>query len=279
MQDTRRRCPAAQSGEIYKVGSDCKLYNSSSRKGWSRWCCRLWNLPSLLRIYKRGTGIIIASCSSICNNFRTWFGPSTSTTNLNDMLTPPTFEATHPDPYIHSPEMIRQYSPTTSDRKQVPAFFVTWPLLTCDTSDDPGAKRVIAVTGTLAAEASSLPKTLPAREMSLDLAYNRLRSRVGHLRWWYSTSTDPSTLRKADLFSKKEDAKLPALISDVWAAMASYDLTDKSHFTSFCPVHRRALFPGVVQTCFRGEDAGMWVVLMRFTIGLLTMKISTEFGG
>ena len=68
MQDTRRRCPAAQSGEIYKVDSDCKLYKSSSRKGWSRWRCRLWNLPSLLRIHKRGTGIIIASCSSICNN-------------------------------------------------------------------------------------------------------------------------------------------------------------------------------------------------------------------
>ena len=45
-----------------------------------------------------------------------------------------------------------QCSPT-SDRKQVPAFLRHLAtLLTCDTSDDPDARRVITVTGTLAAE-------------------------------------------------------------------------------------------------------------------------------
>ena len=49
-------------------------------------------------------------------------------------------------------KMNRQCSPT-SDRKQVPAFLRHLAtLLTCDTSDDPDARRVIAVTGTLAAE-------------------------------------------------------------------------------------------------------------------------------
>ena len=55
-------------------------------------------------------------------------------------------------------KMNTQCSPI-SDRKQVPAFFVTWPLLTCDTSHDPDPKRVITVTGTLSTEASSLTKT------------------------------------------------------------------------------------------------------------------------
>ena len=106
----------------------------------------------------------------------------------------PTFDvgATHPDLTFILHKMNTQCSPI-SDRKQVPAFFVTWPLLTCNTSHDPDPKRVITVTGTLAAEASealklhrasSLTKTLPARAMFLNSAYNRLRSRVGHLRRW-----------------------------------------------------------------------------------------------
>ena len=49
-------------------------------------------------------------------------------------------------------KMNRQCSPT-SDRKQVPALLRHLAtLLTCDTSDDPDSRRVIAVTGTLAAE-------------------------------------------------------------------------------------------------------------------------------
>jgi hypothetical protein len=43
--------------------------------------------------------------------------------------------------------------PPTSDREQVPAFLRHLAtLLTCGASDDPDAKRVIAVTGTLDAE-------------------------------------------------------------------------------------------------------------------------------
>jgi len=137
--------------------------------------------------------------------------------------------------------------PPTSDRKRVPAFLRHLAtLLTCGASDDPDAKRVIAVTGTLAAEEL---RTLIVNQNPFS---SSKVSEFGVQKITKSSGTFE------EVVNQKKNAKLSAHISDVWAAMASYDPTDKSHFTSFC------LF--IVARCFRKlskrvyQDKGCWDV-------------------
>ena len=177
-------------------------------------------------------------------------------------------------------KMNTQCSPI-SDRKQVPAFFVTWatPYLRHFTWSWP--QKSHHRHWNLVYWSFIVNKNLPARAMFLNSAYNRLRSRVGHLRrWWYCTSTDPLPLCVKLIFSKRKRMLISRLTSLafglLWSRMIR--LTRVTLPRSACS-SSRVVSGSCPNVYFGAEHSGMWVLVRRFTIGLLIMKISTKFGG
>ena len=183
-------------------------------------------------------------------------------------------------------KMDRQHSPTTTNSSQIPPFLRHLAtLLTC--GDETGAdyKKSVAFIGSLTAEGLRILVVKQNPFKSGDRAHCYASStKVNEIKWnlWGGgervgmSSNAPHAANIMLIFFRESSTTLQRHISDIWAAIASYDPHDMDQFHLFCYF--------IITRCFQEfsvrvfQDRRAWNVNVQKTI-FDCRPLNGEFAG